>query len=79
MFKYEITDNPNDKLYKQDLVDYVNRVLYNGKSIMTSHKLIKEIKKYNIGYESRKRITGSNKQGIFTHIKVRDDYVEVDE
>jgi hypothetical protein len=79
MFKYEITDNPNDKLYKQDLVDYVNKTLYNGKSIMNSHKLIKEIKKYNIGYESRKRITGSNKQGIFTHIKVKDDYVEIDE
>jgi hypothetical protein len=46
---------------------------------MNSHKLIKEIKKYNIGYESRKRITGSNKQGIFTHIKVKDDYVEIDE
>jgi hypothetical protein len=79
MYKYKVSEDPEDKLYKQDLVDYVNKTLYNGKNVMTSHKLIKEIKKFGIGYESRKRITGSNKQGIFTFIKVKEDYVEIDE
>ena len=75
LYKYEFSDNPDDKIHKSDILNYLNDSIHDGKQIIKNHHLIKEIKKHGIGYSAKERIHGS-KQGVYTNIKIKDSFTQ---
>ncbi len=75
LYKYEFSDDPEDKIHKTDILNYLNDSIHDGKQIIKNHHLQKEIKKHGIGYSAKQRIHGS-KQGVYTNIKIKDSFTK---